>query len=132
MALDPVTRPLVAGRWVPFLHDITVEGMDLTGATFAMQVRDDWNGGAIRADLDTVATASAEGVRLASVETVDSLPVSTIGIRINESTMAAMPLDPANPEGAMKLVYDLQVERTAGLPEVMMRGTFTVQEGSTE
>lgn len=132
MALDPVTRPLTAGRWVPFLHEIFVEGMDLTDATFAMQVRDDWNGGALRADLDTVATASSEGVRLVGVETVDGLPVSTIGIRINESTMAAIPLDPANPDGPASLVYDLQVERTAGLPEVMMRGTFTVQEGSTE
>lgn len=132
MALDPVERPLTAGRWVPFVHDIIIEGLDLTGATFAMQVRDDWNGGAVRADLATETVAGTEGVRFAGVETVDGVDTSTLEVVIAEATMEAMPLDAANPDGPLTLVYDLQITRTAGQPEVMMRGTFTVQEGSTE
>lgn len=130
MALDPVERPLVAGRWVPFLHSIFIEGLDLTGATFAMQVRDNWNGGALRANLTTVTTAAAEGVRLVGVTTVDGLPVTELGIRINETTMEAVPLG-AEPDDDVPLVYDFHITR-AGLPEIAMRGTFTVQAGSTE
>ena len=131
---DPVNRALVAPRWVPFVHSVFVEGADLTGATFAMQVRDRWNGGQIRADLGTVATAAAQGIRLAGVTEFDGLTTSEIGIRINQSTMRAMSAQNAGlePDGSLVLVYDLHVERTSGMPEVWMRGTFTVQPGSTE
>ena len=131
---DPVTRPLVAGRWVPFVHSVFVEGVDLTGATFAMQVRDRWNGGQIRADLATVTTASAEGIRLIGVTQANGLPKSELGIRINKSTMQDMSAEVAgiDPDAALELVYDMHVSRTAGMPEVWMRGPFTVEPGSTE
>ncbi|MBB3034064.1 hypothetical protein [Alteriqipengyuania lutimaris] len=131
---DPVTRPLTAGRWVPFVHSIFVEGADLTTASFAMQVRDRWNGGQIRADLDTVTTASAQGLRLVDVTWDDGIPTSEIGIRINETTMQAISAEGAglDPDADVSCVYDIHVKRTAGMPEIWMRGPFNVQAGSTE
>ncbi|KLE32462.1 hypothetical protein [Aurantiacibacter luteus] len=131
--IEPVNRPLKAGRWVAFTHSVYVEGLDLTDATFAMQVRDSWNGGQIRADLSTVTTAAAEGVRFVGLDTVNGLPVSEIGIRINETTMEAMSAEAAgiDPDADLSLVYDLHITR-AGLAEVFMRGAFIVQAGSTE
>lgn len=131
--IEPVTRPLTAGRWVAFTHSVFVEGLDLTDATFAMQVRDSWNGGALRADLRKVTTASAEGVRLVGVTEINGLSVSEIGIRINETTMETMSAAGAgiDPDADLDLVYDLHVTR-AGLSEIFMRGPFIVQAGSTE
>ncbi len=124
------TIPLVANRWVPFIDWIAVEAIDLTGATFTMQVRDRWNGGAVRADLGTVATLAEEGLKL-EVSTVDGLVTSKVNIRINETTMEAMPLA-SDPDGPTALVYDLHCNPVGGQKFVMARGPFTVVEGSTE
>ncbi len=124
------TIPLVANRWVPFIDWIAVEVFDLTGATFSLQVRDRWNGGAIRADLETVGTLAEEGLKL-EVTTVDGLTTSKVNIRINETTMEAIPLA-ADPDGPTALVYDLHCNPAGGQKFVMARGDFTVVEGSTE
>jgi hypothetical protein len=99
---SPGRLPLGGDRWTPFVRTLTFEGLDFTGATFKLQVRDRKDGGQLRADLATVGSASAEGVRLiyAGTDTVsdhiaasyleevpegmaasDSLLISVIGIR---------------------------------------------------
>lgn len=130
MAFDPVERPLTAGRWVPFMHTLILEGIDATDATFKMDVRDRWNVGQVRASLGMAGSVTSEGIRFVSVETVNDLPISTLNIRINKATMTAMPV--ADPDGPSPLVYDLHIERTYQSPEILMRGAFIVQEGSTQ
>ncbi|PZT91701.1 MAG: hypothetical protein DI637_01515 [Citromicrobium sp.] len=130
MAFDPVEHSLPrAGRWVPFMHTLVLHGIDATDAEFAMQVRDRWNVGQVRADLGMAGSITSEGIRLVSVEIVDGLPVSTLNIRINKATMEVMPV--AEPDGPSPLVYDLQITRSFQSPEILMRGAFVVQEGST-
>ncbi|MGZ9062966.1 MAG: hypothetical protein ACXW2K_13825, partial [Allosphingosinicella sp.] len=71
-------------------YEIEIEGVDLTGAAFAMQVRQkpDTPG---TPNISLVTAASpAEGISVA-VDTSGALPVSTIQIRINEATMEALP-----------------------------------------
>jgi len=132
MTLIPAEARLTAGRYVPFVHSVFVEGLDLSAATFKGQLRDRWNGGAIRADLATVGSASAEGIRFVALTWLNGRPVSELGIRINKSTMVAVPVDQADPEAAVALVFDIHVERTATMPEVLLRADFIVQEGSTQ
>ncbi|GAA0439622.1 MULTISPECIES: hypothetical protein [Sphingomonas] len=67
---------------------IQLAGVDMTGKTMRQQVRlaPDTPGAPVIA-LETVTSASAEGLRLATVETVDGVPVSTIAGRYNLTTM---------------------------------------------
>lgn len=105
-------------------------GWDFTGATFRLEVRDRRNGGELRAALDTVATAAEEGVRIASVEMVEGLPVTTLRIRINETTMEAMP-EPDPGEDA-KLFWGLHVTPAGGIKFQAFDGPFTVKASAVE
>ena len=143
-----------ADRYVPFIRTIAIIGFDLTGASFASQIRDRRDGGTLRADLLTVGSASAEGVRLiyAGTDTVanhitagrltqaqadsqgwagtDSKTMSQIGIRINESTMESLPFgDP--PGENEKLYWDLQITPPGGTKDVYASGDFVVRAGVT-
>lgn len=127
----PGSLPLVARRRVPFPLQIEVQGLDLTGAVFKMQVRDRKDGGFVRADLVTVSSASAEGVRLIGVETIDDVTVSTIGIRINETTMEAM--NAATEIGQDAVIWwDMHITPSGGIKQVYFEGPFTVKAGVTE
>lgn len=149
---NPGRLPLWGDRWTPFTRTLQFEGIDLTGATFAMQVRDRKDGGQVRADLDTVATAAAEGVRLiyGGTATVaahiaagrieeapegmadgDSLTLSLIGIRINESTMEAMTAATEIGDDA-NAWWDLHVTPSAGLKDLYLHGPFIIRAGVTQ
>jgi hypothetical protein len=67
---------------------IQLVGKDMTGKTMRQQVRlaPDTPGAPVIA-LETVTSATAEGLRLANVETVNGVPVSTIVGRYNLTTM---------------------------------------------
>ena len=130
MYFIPANFTVHAGRWVPLVVPVTVTGHDLGASTFRLQVRDRWNGGALRADLRTVTTAAAEGVRLGGVRQENGETISELAFRINESTMEAMPTG-ADPDGDVALVYDLQAT-IDGLPTVLMRGPFIVLAGATQ
>jgi hypothetical protein len=149
---SPGRLPLYGDRWTPFARTLQFEGVDWTGATFAMQVRDRKDGGQVRADLDTVVSASAEGVRLiyGGTATVaahiaagrieeapegmasdDSLALSLVGVRINESTMEAM--TPATEIGDDATAYwDLHVTPSGGLKDLYLYGPFFIRAGATE
>lgn len=121
---------LAANRWEPFVYTIDFEGLDLTGATFAMQVRDRKDGGFVRADLSTVTSVGTEGVTLAGVTTADGLTTSSISIRINEPTMEAMGV--AREIGADGVVWwDMQITPSGGVKYRALEGTFTVKAGVT-
>lgn len=121
-----------ADRFVPHTDYLDFEGFDFTDALLKMQVRDRPNGGALRADLAQVTTAAAEGVRLESVTWADGVPTTRIAWRINETTMEAMPLDPADPGSAVVLYRDLHITPVGENKFVAVQGTFTVKAGETE
>lgn len=150
----PASIDWAADRYVPFIRTMAFVDFDFTGATFAMQVRDRKDGGAVRADLATVTTASAEGVRLiyGGTDTVanhiaagrltqeqadargytsgQSLEMSQVGIRINETTMEAMPF--AAEIGDDRTEYwDIQITPLGGTKDVYARGKFIVRAGVT-
>lgn len=132
---DTVNLPLEAGRWVPFVYDIDIVGIDLTDATFAAQVHDtkDRTAGTPRASLTTPVT-DVEGVRLVSVVTTDGVPTSSIRIRINEATMEAM--DVANDAGALgdngSIFWDMHITPSGGTKFLAFEGKFTVKAGVTQ
>lgn len=127
----PLVLPLVAQRWTPFVDTSTFKGLDLTGATMAMQVRlyRDAPGSAILSL--TNAISSAEGLSI-SVATIDGIVWSTLQIRINETTLEAILLNQGKAGSDVALVYDLHLTG-GGLPKSrVFEGPFTIRAGATQ
>jgi|GEM_PF-4259359 len=85
---------IAAWRNELFTLTIAVRGVDLTAAASAGTIRAQFRllpdtPGAPRVDLATVTTTAAEGIKLDSVMMVDGLPVSTLIMRINKTTMTS-------------------------------------------
>ena len=123
---------LTADRWTPFVWDIDFEERDLTGAAFAVEVRDRRDGGFVRATLGTV-TTEVQGVRLLGVATVDGVVVSSIRMRISEATMEAM----TNAADAGLLGsdgaawWDMHITPAGGDKAVALAGPFIIKAGAT-
>lgn len=126
---------------------------DLTDAEFAMQVREvpDVPGTPL-VDLATVTTAAAEGVRTIEVATdtianhilagrllgvpsgydaANSVTLSVVGIRINETTMEGLPFPDERGDNAV-LAWDLHITPSGGTKQKYAGGTFTVRAGATQ
>lgn len=129
---NPGRLPLSGDRWTAFVRTLTFEGIDLTGATFAMQVRlKPDTPGAPLVDLSTVASASAEGVRFISVTGTGTDAVSVVGIRINETTMESLPA--ADEVGNdTPLAWDMHITPAGGTKQKYIGGAFTVRSGVTQ
>jgi hypothetical protein len=120
-----------ADRWTVFNDDLAIIGVDLTAADFKLQVRDRKDGGFVRADLSTVTSGSAQGIRLIDVVTTGGVPTSRLGIRINEITMEAMAVaTEAGEDGAAW--WDLHITPSAGDKFVAASGRFIILAGSTQ
>lgn len=118
--------PLRGARSAALTATFLIAGIGaLTGATFRLEVRDRRNGGQLRAGLDTVVSASAEGVRLITVDTVDGVTVNSIGVRIDESTMEAIPS--AEPGESETIVWGLHITPPGGLKFEAFDGPFIVE-----
>lgn len=144
-----------ADRFVAFIRTLVLIGYDFTAAAFALQVRDRKDGGAVRADLGTAASAAAEGVRLIFGGTAtaaahiaagrltqeqadqlgaaagDNVLLSHLGIRINESTVEAMPFGTERGDD-LPLYWDLHITPSGGIKDKYAGGDFTVRAGVTE
>lgn len=127
----PGRLDLVAFRFTPFVTPLVITGIDLTGAAFAAQVRDRWNGGALRVDLTTVGSVATEGITLVSATTIAGVSYSTLSLRIDEATMEAMPEAPEF-DGDLELVWDMHITPLGGVKAVYLSGKFSVLAGSTE
>lgn len=158
---DPARLNLAGDRWVAFIREIPVLNADLTDATFAMQLRavPDASGDPL-VSLSTVTTASAEGVRVVSVEEAtiaehvtagrlqsipsainpltgaayegtDTVTLTVVGIRINETTMEGLPFPAERGDDAV-LAWDLHVTPSGGTKQKFAGGTFTVRPGATQ
>jgi hypothetical protein len=129
--IRPATLPLAGGRYEPFVYTIALEAIDLTGATLAMQVRLTPDApGVPLVDL-VLADPPAQGLSF-TVNNAGLIPVSTVKVRINETTMEGMPA--ASEVGLdTVLAYDLQVTRPGVHEKVRyFRGPFTVEAGVTQ
>lgn len=123
-----------ANRFAPHTDYIDFEGFDWTDADLKLQIRDSKNGGAIRVDLAKVTSASAEGVRIDSVTTVDGLTTTRIAWRINETTLEEIDAEALGlePDADVNLFMDLHVTPVGELKFVPVEGIFTVKAGVTE
>lgn len=158
---QPARIDIHADRWVACVREIAFVGFDFTGATFTAQVRAQKDStGTPLVNLGTVTTSSAEGVRLIyggtdtitnhiaanrldsvpsgvnaitgqPYQTSDSIPLSSIGIRINETTMEGLP-EPDDLGDDLTLVWDMHITPTSGLKEKYCGGLFLVRAGVTQ
>jgi len=152
--MQAASTPLSGGRWVPFNETWAFQGIDLTGAVFAMQIRLTPDApGVPLVDLGTVTTAGTQGLRLiyagtatvsahlaagrlmrdeiaAGVADSDNLTLSQVGVRINETTMEGLPF-PAERGDDNPLAWDFHVTPSGQLKQLWAGGSFTVLAGVT-
>lgn len=129
--ITPGRLDITVQRWTPFVYQIDFEGLDFTGATMAMQVRlyRDAPSAALVSLVN--AASNAEGLSL-TVATVDDAPVSTIQIRINETTAEALLLNAGKPGDDIRLVYDLHITG-GGFPKTRwIEGDLIIRAGATQ
>ncbi|WP_375290416.1 hypothetical protein [Qipengyuania sp.] len=119
------SAPLRGARSTALIETIVIDGLDFTGATFRLEVRDRRNGGSLRAGLDTVSSASAEGVRIVEVDTSGDLPITTVGIRINETTMEAMPT--GEPGEDVNIWWGMHITPAGGTKFLAYDSIFTIE-----
>jgi hypothetical protein len=137
--IRPGTIDLAGDRWTPFDTKLRLKGIDLTNAVMEAHIRltADASGAAL-IDLDTVTVANSQGLRLVSVATVDGVKISTVHMRINETTIEGLPAA-LEPGDDLELAWDLLIAPSAALnpdlPAVKqryLRGKFTVEAGATQ
>lgn len=132
--ITPGTRHLVAPRWVPFVHTIRYKNLNLTGATFRTHIRRNWDAlGAALINL-TNAAAGAQGISIVTVTDAEGTH-SDVTIQIDEANLEA--LEPpatsgVSPGADVPLVWDMHITPSGGTKYVSLRGTFTIQAGSTQ
>ena len=133
--ITPAKVDLVAQRWTPFVDVTSIEGFDLSSATFAMHVRlyRDAPGDPLIALTNAASNAQGISVSVATVEIEGvEMPVSSPQIRINETTLEALLLAASGPGQDVTLVYDLHIT-TTGLGKVRwMEGSFIIKAGATQ
>lgn len=127
----PGRYDLVADRYTPCVRDIIFSGIDLTDAVMTAQVRDRRDGGALRADLDTVLVAGTEGIFLVSAGEIDGIMTSAVTLQIDKDTMGDMPFG-AEIGDDIDLYWDMHITPDGGVEEVYLYGLFTVRAGVTE
>lgn len=156
--LQPGRYDIAADRWVACILSFSFIGVDFTDAVFAAQVRQVPDGtGSPLVNLATVTTSAAEGVRLvyAGTDTItnhiaagrldeapdgysvgDSVLLSVVGIRINETTMEGLPFPGSGTSGERGedavLAWDMHITPEGGIKDKWMGGTFTVRAGVTQ
>lgn len=130
--INPMVADLRGPRTTLLIGTISLAGIDLTGAAYRLQVRNLADAaGALLANLTTVSTASAEGVRLISVTGSGPAAVSVLGFRFNKTTMAAMPA-PVEPGQDAEFLWDLLITPSGGVEERYIKGRFIVEAGVTQ
>lgn len=150
---QPAVINIFADRWVACIRKIAFVDLNLTGATFAAQVRakKDSTGTALVA-LTTVGGAGSQGVWLdyGGTDTVlnhiaagrlpeippgmtnsTSVAVSVVGVRINETTMEGLP-EPNTLGDDWPGYWDLHITPSGGTKDKYAGGDFIVRAGVTQ
>lgn len=149
----PARIDINADRWVACIRELAFVGFDFTGATFIGQVRTIADApGTPLVDLATVGTSTAEGIRLiyGGTDTVanhitagrlteaptgyaltDSVALSSVGIRINETTMEGLP-EPDDTGDSITFAWDMHITPAGGVKDKYCGGSFVVRAGVTQ
>lgn len=127
----PGLLPFSGDRQTPFVRTLTFTGIDLTSAVMKAQVRDRKDGGTVRADLATVLTVNTEGLYLVSAGSVGGTMTSVVVMRINESTMEAMPYGTEIGDD-LDLYWDMHITPSGGVKQRYLHGAFTLRAGVTQ
>lgn len=122
-----------AFKRVPFDDTVVVVGVNLTGATFAMQIRQHWGDSG-----PALLTPTVGGTYYPAYgyydprrkQTVGPVPATIIAISIPEAGLEVLPLA-ADDEKPLELVYDLHITPSGGTKIVLMAGRFIIYPGST-
>lgn len=116
--------------------DFVEAGVDLSGADFRMEIREQLGASATAAIVLTKQAAGTQGISAQYVANYahptegDLGPATIIRPYITEANMEGLAL--ASPESADKVwYYDLHVTPVGGLKYVYAYGTFTVKPGAT-
>lgn len=131
--ITPGKVDLIAQRWSVFIDQTDFAGFDFSAATFAMHIRlyRDAPGDPLISLANAV--SNAQGISV-SVFEEDGQPLSTVQIRINETTLEALLLNttPSSHGKDVKLVYDLHITG-GGLEKTrMLEGAFIIMAGATQ
>jgi hypothetical protein len=150
--IAPGRYDLKADRWVACIRTFNFVGLDLTGAVFLANVRLKPDASGAPLVLLNNAAAGAEGIRFVGVwtqtiqqhidagrihavpphfELTDTVPLSTVEMRINETTMEGLPWGPERGDDAA-LAWDLHVTPTGGIKDKYLGGDFIVRAGVTQ
>jgi len=132
MADTAANVALAVRRYEVARFTIAVTGIDLTGVPMNMQVRPErGTPGPPFIQLGTVATASAEGLKLDSVTVVDGVPTSIIKGRINQTTMSDDDKVPYSGEMGSDTVMAYAMQWTlGGDARTRIEGEFTVRDSA--
>lgn len=150
--ISPGRYDLSADRWVACIRTFSFVDRDFTGATFLTHVR--LKPDATGSPLVTLnnAASTAEGWSLVGVYTstiaahiaagrlsevppgyalTDTVPLSQVRMRINETTMEGLPYPGERGEDAT-LSWDFHITPTGGLKDKYIGGDFIVRAGATQ
>lgn len=126
---DVATVALGGRRFQAFAKTMRFKGVDLTDASFRMEIRLAANTpGVPLVALGTV--EEGQGIRFVGVEEVDGVDVSTIVIQIDKENVETLPYS-GEPGDDTVLAYDLMVEPLSGIEQVWVAGDFVAQAGVT-
>lgn len=159
--LQPAAIDIEADRWVACIRTHAYVGLDFTSAVFSAHVRavPDTSGTPL-VNLATVVSSAVEGVRLvyAGSATItahiaaarllvvppgtnpatglpyaagDTVTLSQVGIRVNETTMEGLPFPQELGEDAL-FYWDMHITPSGGIKDKYCGGTFTVRAGITQ
>lgn len=126
---------IYANRYQPFSYLIDAPGLDFTGATMAMQVREYPDAqGAPLLDLSN-ATPPAQGLSVSVAMDGEGIPTSTFRIIINETTIEGLVAPPVGFNDCgndVTLYYDLVITG-GGYPKTRWaQGKFIILAGVTQ
>lgn len=157
----PAAIDIDADRWVACIRTLAFVGLDFTGATFLAHIRTMPDApGSPLVSLGTVVSAAVEGIRLiyAGSATIaahitalrllevppginpatglayasgDTVTLSQVGIRVNETTMEALPFPEEVGDNAT-LYWDMHITPSGGIKDKYCGGVFLVRAGVTQ
>jgi hypothetical protein len=150
--ITPGRYDIKADRWVACIRTFNFVGLDFTGATFLSNVRLEPDAPGAPLVLLNNAAAGAEGLRLVGVWTqtiqqhidagrihsvpphyklTDTVPLSTVEMRVNETTMEGLPYPGERGDDAT-LAWDIHITPTGGVKDKYLGGNFVVRAGATQ
>lgn len=124
---------IAAYKRVPFNDNVAIIGPDLSGAAYAMQIRQHW-GDTGTALLTPSLTPTYDPAYVyydpRRKQTIGPVPATIVAIAIPEADIEGLPFA-ADEEKPLELVYDMHITPSGETKRVALAGAFTIYPGST-